>query len=75
MLMLARAPTSAPMSTRAPVVNCPTCGAPLEWSSQYPYRPFCGERCKLIDLGAWLKEERRIPGDSAAPQDPPDEDP
>jgi endogenous inhibitor of DNA gyrase (YacG/DUF329 family) len=27
-----------------------------------PYRPFCSERCKLIDLGAWLGEQYRIPG-------------
>lgn len=44
-------------------VNCPTCNAPVEWSAQSTYRPFCSERCKLIDLGAWAAEEHSIPGD------------
>ncbi|TWI54345.1 hypothetical protein IQ22_02211 [Pseudomonas duriflava] len=43
-------------------VNCPTCGAPVEWSEQSPNRPFCSDRCKLIDLGAWASEEHAIPG-------------
>jgi len=45
-------------------VKCPTCGRSIEWSQQNPYRPFCSERCKLIDLGAWLTEQRSIPGDA-----------
>ncbi|BBP81462.1 MULTISPECIES: DNA gyrase inhibitor YacG [Pseudomonas] len=44
-------------------VECPTCGAPVEWGPQSPSRPFCSERCKLIDLGAWAAEEHAIPGD------------
>ncbi|SDO88959.1 DNA gyrase inhibitor YacG [Ectopseudomonas guguanensis] len=43
-------------------VQCPTCGAPVEWKTENPYRPFCCERCKLIDLGAWAAEEHAIPG-------------
>ncbi|MFF7706048.1 DNA gyrase inhibitor YacG [Pseudomonas sp. NPDC007930] len=43
------------------VVNCPTCGAPVEWAASAPSRPFCSERCKLIDLGAWAAEEHKIP--------------
>jgi endogenous inhibitor of DNA gyrase (YacG/DUF329 family) len=46
-----------------PIVKCPTCNRELEWSSASPYRPFCSERCKLIDLGAWLSEERSIAGE------------
>ena len=42
-------------------VECPTCGAPVEWGPQSPNRPFCSERCKLIDLGAWASEEHKIP--------------
>jgi endogenous inhibitor of DNA gyrase (YacG/DUF329 family) len=42
-------------------VKCPTCGRPIEWSDTSPYRPFCSERCRLIDLGAWLSEQRAIP--------------
>lgn len=44
------------------VVQCPTCQAPVEWSAQSPFRPFCSERCKLIDLGAWASEAHAIPG-------------
>lgn len=42
-------------------VSCPTCGKAVEWTDQNPYRPFCSERCKQIDLGAWAAEEYRIP--------------
>ena len=45
-------------------VKCPTCEAPVEWGPQSPSRPFCSERCKLIDLGAWAAEEHSIPGDT-----------
>ena len=44
-------------------VKCPTCGRPIEWSPASPWRPFCSERCKLLDLGAWLTERHAIPGD------------
>ncbi|WP_444816479.1 DNA gyrase inhibitor YacG [Stutzerimonas frequens] len=46
----------------ATVVECPTCKAPVEWGAQSRYRPFCSERCKLIDLGAWASEEHAIAG-------------
>ncbi len=46
----------------ATVVECPTCKAPVEWGEQSRYRPFCSERCKLIDLGAWASEEHAIAG-------------
>lgn len=49
-------------------VKCPTCGRSLEWSEAFPWRPFCSERCRLIDLGAWFGEERAIPG-AEAPED------
>jgi endogenous inhibitor of DNA gyrase (YacG/DUF329 family) len=45
------------------LVQCPTCGKPVEWSGQQRWRPFCSERCKLIDLGEWLDESNRIPGE------------
>jgi endogenous inhibitor of DNA gyrase (YacG/DUF329 family) len=41
-------------------VTCPTCGKPVEWSAS-AFRPFCSERCKLIDLGAWAAERYRVP--------------
>jgi len=46
-----------------PTVSCPTCQRLVEWSEASPYRPFCSERCKLIDLGAWLAEKHVIPGE------------
>ncbi len=46
----------------AAIVECPTCGAPIEWGPQSPSRPFCSDRCKLIDLGAWASEAHAIPG-------------
>lgn len=43
------------------VVNCPTCGAKVEWTEASKYRPFCSERCRQIDLGAWAEEKYVIP--------------
>lgn len=43
-------------------VPCPICGKPSIWAESNPWRPFCSERCKLIDLGEWIAEEKRIPG-------------
>jgi uncharacterized protein len=45
-------------------VKCPTCHREIDWS-QAPFRPFCSERCRLIDLGAWLTEKHAIPGEPA----------
>ncbi len=60
-------------------VKCPTCQREIDWS-QSPFRPFCSERCRLIDLGAWLTEKHAIPGepapDEAARENPgPPDDP
>jgi uncharacterized protein len=41
--------------------RCPTCGKPGEWKDN-PWRPFCSERCKLIDFDKWISEEYRVPG-------------
>ncbi|MCY4125747.1 MAG: DNA gyrase inhibitor YacG, partial [Pseudomonas sp.] len=43
-------------------VDCPTCGAPVEWNDKNTFRPVCSDRCKLIDLGAWASEEHKMPG-------------
>ncbi len=53
-------------------VKCPTCSRLIEWGPDFPYRPFCSERCKMVDLGAWLAEERRIPGPTATTDFPDD---
>jgi len=45
----------------ARIVNCPHCDKPVVWNTANLYRPFCSERCRLIDLGAWASENYRIP--------------
>lgn len=55
-------------------VKCPTCQRELDWATA-PFRPFCSERCRLIDLGAWLSEQRAIPADSAPEESPITEKP
>ena len=44
------------------LVSCPTCGKPVPWTPESRWRPFCSERCKLIDLGAWASESYCIAG-------------
>ncbi|MDM7858773.1 DNA gyrase inhibitor YacG [Thiopseudomonas acetoxidans] len=44
-------------------VACPKCEKQVVWSTDNPHRPFCSERCKLIDFGAWANEEHSIPGE------------
>ena len=39
------------------IVKCPVCGKEVEWKESNRYRPFCSERCKQIDLGAWAEEK------------------
>jgi uncharacterized protein len=47
--------------------RCPLCRAPVSWEGN-PHRPFCSERCRLIDLGSWASEDYRIPvADQAEP--------
>ncbi len=60
----------------APPLLCPTCRREIQWSDQFPFRPFCSERCRLIDLGAWLSEGHAIPGEvaDAAEHAPPGTD-
>ena len=66
--------------TGAKLILCPTCGREIQWNEQYPWRPFCSERCRLVDLGAWMSEARAIPGDpldatAADPEQPADANP
>ncbi|MCG8428529.1 MAG: DNA gyrase inhibitor YacG [Chromatiales bacterium] len=64
------------MTDKKPQVSCPTCKKPIVWDSSSPWRPFCSERCRLIDLGEWLEEGYKIPeqSDSGAPYLPPEHD-
>jgi len=43
------------------IVACPDCGAPVEWTPASRWRPFCSERCKMIDVGAWASEAYCVP--------------
>ena len=51
------------------IVTCPTCGNEVEWNDKSKWRPFCSERCKLIDLGAWADEEYSIGSSERSPMD------
>ncbi|HEX9398013.1 MAG TPA: DNA gyrase inhibitor YacG [Burkholderiales bacterium] len=52
-------------------VACPRCGRPAEFGPQNKWRPFCSERCRMIDLGQWASESYRV----ATPESPDDEKP
>lgn len=52
---------------------CPTCKRPAAWKRN-PWRPFCSERCKLIDLGLWATERHRIPGEQVQSEGTSDEE-
>jgi endogenous inhibitor of DNA gyrase (YacG/DUF329 family) len=52
-------------------VKCPTCQRPVVWSTDNAWRPFCSERCKQVDLGAWAAERFAIPGEPAEQDDIP----
>ncbi len=59
-------------------VPCPRCGAPATLSPQNKWRPFCSERCKVIDLGDWAAERYRVatgekPEDSAETENKSDD--
>jgi len=46
-------------------VLCPRCQKKTTFTAKNPYRPFCSERCKLIDLGRWAAEDYKIPAEQA----------
>lgn len=46
-------------------VACPQCRKKVQWREDNPWRPFCSERCRLIDLGAWADGSHRIAGEPA----------
>jgi endogenous inhibitor of DNA gyrase (YacG/DUF329 family) len=45
-----------------PPRSCPQCQSAVEWEGN-PHRPFCSERCRLVDLEGWLGERYAIPGE------------
>jgi endogenous inhibitor of DNA gyrase (YacG/DUF329 family) len=46
--------------------TCPTCKKPAPWQNN-PHRPFCSERCKLLDFGHWADEDYRVPSHEERP--------
>ena len=52
--------------------KCPTCGKSIEWKDN-PFRPFCSERCQLVDLGKWVEGEYRVPGEQTPNEHSTDE--
>ncbi|HUX90930.1 MAG TPA: DNA gyrase inhibitor YacG [Gallionellaceae bacterium] len=57
-------------SKKPAVVACPQCGKEVIWNKEVsPYRPFCSERCKLIDLGQWAEGGYSIPLEEKSDED------
>lgn len=54
-------------------IVCPNCGKENTWVPENKFRPFCSERCKLIDLGDWADGKRRVPGESVNLNEIPDD--
>ena len=59
-----------PTGTKPRIVRCPGCGGDSIYAPGNPYRPFCSERCKNMDFGAWASENFRV-----ASEAPPDDQP
>lgn len=53
------------MSKKTDKITCPTCHKPNTWEPDNAARPFCSDRCKLIDLGEWADESHRIPSEES----------
>ncbi len=53
-------------------VICPTCKGPSRFSPANRWRPFCSERCRAIDLGAWASESYRVEAEPPAGDEPRD---
>ena len=64
--------TSPPPEDPRP--RCPRCRTPITWTGNRA-RPFCSVTCKLIDLGGWLDERYRVPGDTLGPDRGEPDDP
>lgn len=59
------------MSSAKPVlVDCPTCGKKSAFAPSNVWRPFCSDKCKLIDLGAWASDQYVVGGEPLDPLDP-----
>jgi endogenous inhibitor of DNA gyrase (YacG/DUF329 family) len=61
------------MSPSPRTVACPACGKNAPFDPSNRWRPFCSERCRLVDLGAWAEEAYRIPEERPAEERGADE--
>lgn len=59
-----------PRGAKPRIVPCPGCNGDSLYSPANPYRPFCSQRCKNHDLGAWASESFRV-GSEAPTDDQP----
>jgi endogenous inhibitor of DNA gyrase (YacG/DUF329 family) len=48
-----------------PKVKCPKCRKETDYKGN-EFRPFCSERCKLLDFGAWADEEYALPAQTSS---------
>jgi endogenous inhibitor of DNA gyrase (YacG/DUF329 family) len=55
------------------IIRCPACGGPSRYAPDNRFRPFCSERCRNLDLGAWASESYRV-ATPPSEQDGADED-
>lgn len=62
------------MQKRQITVNCPTCNDTVIWREESRFRPFCSERCKLIDFGEWANERHTIAGMPVIPDEDEQQD-
>lgn len=46
-------------------IKCANCGKQTNWEGN-EFRPFCSERCRMIDFGSWIDEEYRVPAEKSA---------
>jgi len=49
-------------------VSCPRCKKKFNYHSS-DFRPFCSEKCRLIDLGQWLNETYTVPASKITPEE------
>jgi uncharacterized protein len=56
------------MSNEVPTVTCPRCKKPAVFTIDNPSRPFCSERCQLLDLGRWADGKYAVPGEPVGSQ-------
>lgn len=61
------------MSINKKSIYCPTCKKTGTWTKENIFRPFCSDRCKLIDLGEWASGKYHIPDEQSANTPPTDD--